>query len=389
MAENTAEMARVPRFFQEPSGSYFLFGPRGTGKSTWLQSNYPETLWFDLLDPEVARAHAARPERLLAAVRGNPDKPRVVIDEIQKVPALLDAVHLLMEEDPKRRFALTGSSARKLRRAGVDLLAGRALVTAMHPFMAAELPAFDLESTLRLGLLPLVWKSPHPEKTLAAYVAVYIREEVQAESLVRSVDSFARFVEAISFSHAAVLSLTDVARECQVSRKTVEGYLSILEDLLLGFRLPVFRRRAQRQMTKRPKFYWFDCGVFAAIRPKGPLDRPSEIGGAALEGLVAQHLRAWIDYSGSDARLFFWRTKSGNEVDFVVYGADVFQAIEVKNSANPQTRDTRSLRSFTQDYPECSTRLLHRGSQALNIEGVRCLPCRDYLRRIIPDQPLP
>lgn len=369
--------------------SYFLFGPRGTGKSTWLGQTYPDALWIDLLVPEVGRAYAARPERLQRLLEGRPETRRVVIDEIQKAPALLEVVHLLMERDRKLHFVLTGSSARKLRRAGVDLLAGRAVVTSLHPFMAAELPHFDLDTALRRGLLPLVWSSKKPDRTLRSYVAVYIREEVQAESLVRKVDSFSRFVEAISFSHAATLNLTEVARECQVSRKTVESYLSILEDLLLAFRLPVFTKRAKRQLTAHPKLYWFDAGVFASMRPRGPLDRPEEIAGAALEGLVAQHLRAWIDYSDADASLYFWRTKSGSEVDFVVYGGDAFYAFEVKNAPRVRKRDTRSLQAFREDYPECQTRLLYRGSEVLEIAGVRCLPCDEYLTRLVPGKPLP
>lgn len=344
---------------------------------------------MERLVTEVARAYSARPERLRQRLESDPETRIVVIDEVQRVPALLKVVHLLIERDRRTRFVLTGSSARKLRREGVDLLAGRALLTSMHPFMAAELPSFDLQAALRLGLLPLVWDSAQPERTLRSYVAVYIREEVQAEGLVRSVDSFSRFVEAISFSHGGVLNLSEVARECQVSRKTVEGYLSIVEDLLLGYRLPVFSRKAQRSLASHPKFYWFDAGVFSSIRPRGPLDRPEEIGGAALEGLVAQHLRAWIDYSNADVSLCFWRTKSGSEVDFVIYGADAFYAIEVTSAAEVRGKDLRSLRGFREEYPQCQSRLLYRGSEPLVIDGIRCEPCESYLRRVVPGEALP
>ncbi len=389
-AKNAGNLATVPRFFEAPSTHFFLFGPRGTGKSTWLRQAYPDALWLDLLRPEVHRQYAARPERLRELIAGNPERPVVVIDEVQKAPVLLDVVHDLIERRSGPRFVLTGSSSRKLKREGVDLLAGRALVRSLHPFLAAELgERFDLDRALRLGLVPLVLGSPEPEETLKSYVALYLREEVQMEGLVRRFDSFARFLEAVSFSHASILNVSEVARECQVSRKTVEGYLEILEDLLLAVRIPVFTKRAQRSLSSHPKFFWFDAGAFAAMRPAGPLDRPEEIGGAALEGLVAQHLRAWIDYSGEDASLSFWRTRSGSEVDFVVYGRGGFWALEVKHSGTIRPGDLRGLKAFREDYPEAELRLLYRGEETREVDGILCLPCEVFLKGLIPGRPLP
>lgn len=294
-------------------------------------------------------------------------------------------VHQLIEERAVRQIVLTGSSARKLKGHGVDLLAGRAVVRTMHPFMAAELgDEFDLDRALLQGLLPVVWDSKSPGDTLAAYAGLYVKEEVQAEALVRDLGGFQRFLEALSFSQASVLNLAEVARECQVSRKTVEGYLGILEGLLLAFRLPVFTRRARRQTTVHPKLYFADVGIFRSLRPAGPLDRAEEIAGAALEGLVAQHLRAWIDYSRSDATLSFWRTRSGSEIDFVLYGSDVFSAIEVKHARDVRRADLRSLLSFGEDYPEAALTLLYRGSDTLEVEGIRCLPCGQFLAALRP-----
>lgn len=379
-------MALLGRFFQPPEASYFLFGPRGTGKSTFLREALADALWVDLLRPELEQRFVARPERLRELVDGEPDAAVVVVDEVQKAPALLNVVHDLLarRERSAPRFVLTGSSARKLRRAGVNLLAGRLLLERMHPFMAAELPSFDLGLALRRGLLPVVWDSDTPDATLAAYVALYVREEVQAEGLVRRLDHFGRFVERVSLSHGAVLNIAEVARETHASRKTVEAYIGILEDLHLAFRLPVFRRRQKRQLTVHPKFYWFDAGVFRSVRPAGPLDRPEEIEGGALEGLVAQHLRAWLDYSGSGASLSFWRTKSGNEVDFVVYGEEGLWAFEVQNSRSVRGRDLRGLRAFQEDYPAAQVRLLYRGEERLEIRGIRCEPCEEYLAAIRP-----
>jgi predicted AAA+ superfamily ATPase len=321
-------------------------------------------------------------------VDGNPERRVVVIDEVQKAPALLDVVHQLAERPRSPRVVLTGSSARKLKRTGVDLLAGRAVVRSLHPFMAAELGTrFDLSLALRQGLIPLVWSAKRPAQTLRAYVALYLREEVQLEGIVRRIEPFARFLEAISFSHAAVLNLAEVARECGVSRKTVEAYLEILEDLLLAFRLPVFTKRAKRHLVAHPKFYWFDAGAFTSMRPAGPLDRPEEIAGAALEGLVAQHLRAWIDYSGEDLSLGFWRTKSGTEVDFVLYGAAGFWAIEVMNATRVRPRDLHGLRAFREDYPDAKALLLYRGRDALEVGGIRCVPVEQFLLRLVPGRP--
>jgi len=371
--------------FQPPQRSFFLWGPRGTGKSTWTRQAYPEALRIDLLEPAVFRGYSARPERLRELVEANPQRRIVVLDEVQKAPELLAVVHALLEEKGARRFVLTGSSARKLKRSGVDLLAGRAVVRSLHPFLAVELGrAFDLEKALTHGLLPLVWNADAPDDVLKAYAALYVREEVQAEGLVRNVGNFSRFLESISFSHASVLTLSNVARECEVERKVVEGYVAILEDLLLAFRLPVFSKRAKRKVSVHPKFYFFDPGVYRSLRPQGPLDRPEEIAGHALEGLVAQHLRAWIAYGGERNRLFFWRTSSGVEVDFVVYGPDGFWAVEVKNSDRVRDEDLRGLRTFLEDYPETRPLLLYRGRERLKRAGVLCLPCTEFLQRLHP-----
>lgn len=383
-------MERVFRFFQDPGTHFFLFGPRGTGKTTWLQAMIPDSLRIDLLLPSEQRLYEARPERLLDLV-GPPGKglKTVVVDEVQRVPQLLPLVHHQIEQRKDLRFILAGSSARKLKRSGVDLLGGRALVRWMPPFMAAELTqAFDLARALRVGMLPLVWQSPDPEDTLHAYLALYIREEVQAEGLVRNLGGFARFTEAISFSQASPLNLAEVSRECGVGRKTVEGYLEVLEDLMLSFRLPVFTRRAQRHLASHPKFFWFDAGVFQAARPAGPLDRPSELAGPALEGLVAQHLKAWNDLGGQRHQLGYWRTKSGSEVDFVVYGPLGFWAIEVKHAREAHRTDTRALRSFLLDYPESQALLLYRGKDILDLDGVMAVPVEDFLLQLRPNRGL-
>lgn len=379
-------MEVIIRFFQAPNKSFFLFGPRGTGKSTWLASHYPEALFIDLLEPDTYRTYLAFPEKLQDYVAANEAIPVFVIDEVQKVPDLLSVVHLLIEKKQHWQFILTGSSARKLKRQGVDLLAGRATLKHMHPFMAAELgKRFSLEKALNYGMLPLIHFSPNPLADLKTYVALYMKEEVQMEGLVRNIDQFARFLEMISFSQASVLNCNNIARDCGVSNKTVENYITILEDLLLAFTLPIFTKKAKRHLTSHPKFYYFDAGVYQAIRPKGPLDHPEEIAGLALETLVAQHLRAWLEYSNKQGEVFFWRTKSGLEVDFIIYGEIGFYAIEVKNSNKIKPEDLRALQEFQKDYETCTLILLYRGKEKIKKGNILCIPIDDFLVKLLPN----
>jgi predicted AAA+ superfamily ATPase len=375
-------MEFIRRFFEPPEGHFFLFGPRGTGKSTFLRHRFPKALFVDLLDPETYRTLQAKPERLREMMEGDPDRRDVVIDEVQKVPQLLSSVHQMIEERKDRRFVLTGSSARTLKRTGVNLLAGRAALRTLHPFMAAELPDFKLEEALSRGTVPLIVDSAQPKD------ALYLKEEVQYEGLVRRIGSFARFLEAASFAHASTLNVSNLARECHVERKTATGFLEVLQDLLLCFQLPVFSKRAQRQTVAHPKFYFFDAGVFRSLRPQGPLDRPQEIDGGALEGLVAQHLRSWIAYSRKDFKLYYWKTRSGSEVDFILYGEGGFWAVEVKNSRAVRPRDVRPLATFKGDYPECRPVLLYRGRERLQVGGIPCRPCEEFLSQLRPDQPI-
>jgi uncharacterized protein len=381
-------MESLPRFLEPPRQSFFLFGPRGTGKSTWLRQALPDAVVVDLLQPDVARDLIARPERLRDIVNATPRNATIVLDEVQRVPDVLNVVHSLIESKDKRRFVLTGSSARKLRRGGVNLLGGRAVVRTLHPFMAGELGALDLVPALRRGLLPLVVAAEKPDDVLRAYASVYLDEEVRMEGWARNAGAFARFLEAVSFSHGSVLNIANVARESQVERKTVAAYIEVLEDLLLSFRVPVFTRRAKRETIAHPKLFIFDAGVYRSVRPRGPLDRPDEIDGAALEGLVAQHLRAWLAYRPADAELFFWRTRSGVEVDFVVYGPAGFWAIEVKNTNRVRPEDMRGLAAFAEDYPQAQLILLYRGARRERHDKIWILPVDRFLEGLRPERTL-
>lgn len=383
-------MAVVTRFLQPPSQGFFLFGPRGTGKSTWLAQMFPLALRIDLLAPELLRAFRARPERLRERIAAEPEAHTIVIDEIQKAPQLLDVVHSLLEEQPELRFVLTGSSARKLKHGAANLLGGRLVSASMPTFMAAELgAAFDLSRALKIGLVPLIWQAADPQANLAAYASLYLQEEVQAEALVRQIGDFGRFLEVISFSQASQLNLASLAREAEIPRKRAESYLLILEDLLISFQLPVFQKRAKRQLVQHHKFFYFDVGVYRSLRPRGPLDSAQEIEGLALETLVAQHLRAFCQLRRQGDSLSFWRTRSGLEVDFVVYGPDLFWAIEVKRSARIDKHDLAGLRAFGVDYPQAKRLLLSFAPETLLIDGIRCEPLEPWLRQLQPNNQNP
>lgn len=384
-----SKLPPISRFLRAPKQSFFLLGPRGTGKSTWLRNQYPDALWIDLLEPDNQRFYGAKPERLRETLKTYPQKKQVVIDEIQKIPELLSLIHAIIEEKQDYQFILTGSSARKLKRAGVDLLAGRAFMLHMHPFMASELKEFfTLEKAVLEGLLPLVWDSDTPHLVLKNYCGLYLKEEIQAEGLVRNIHAYARFLEVISFSHSNQLNTSNIARECDISRTTIDTYLQILIDMLLAFTLPVFTKRAKREVVKHPKFYLFDSGIYHSVRPKGLMDKPEEIAGASLEGLVASHLRAWIDLQQDEYKLSFWRTRTQLEVDFIVYGRNEFCAIEVKNSESLSPKDLHGLLAFCEDYPEAKPVLLYRGTKRRFEKGILILPCEDYLKSLHPDQSL-
>ena len=378
------------RFFKPPDHqSFFLFGPRGTGKTTWLKENYPKAHWVDLIDPEQFRFFLAAPEKLIAVLSEKEKQKTVVIDEVQKVPEILDVVHDLIERKEGYQFIMTGSSARKLRRQGVNLLGGRALLKHMYPFFAKELGSdFKLEKNLYLGMLPIVIDSIQPKEVLKAYAGVYLKEEVQAEGIVRNVGDFARFLEVMSFSHASLLNASNISRECQIPRKTVDSYLSVLQDLLLSFHLDCFRRKAKRALTTHSKFYFFDAGVYSSLRPKSFYDKSEELEGAALEGLVAQHLKAWAESQMENYHLHYWRTHSGNEVNFVLIGPDCFFAIEVKNGTVLHPEDFRGLSAFQEDYPEATPFLLYRGKHLLKERAVLCVPVDEFLLKIDPAEKL-
>lgn len=361
--------------------SFFLFGPRGTGKTLWVKTHFPNAIYLDLLESSLYTDLIANPGKLEEFIpEGFHDW--IVIDEVQKIPQLLNEVHRLIEER-HLCFILTGSSARTLRRKGTNLLAGRALKFSMYPLTAVEMKdAFDLQEALQFGLLPSIQSEADPKKYLSSYVTTYLREEVLQEGLTRNLGGFTRFLETASFSQGSMLNISEISRECSVGRKTVEGYFEILEDLLLSIRLPVFTKRAKRRVVSHPKFYLFDAGVYRAIRPRGPLDSESEALGAATETLFFQNIRAINDYEGHDYELFYWRTASGLEVDFILYGPQGLLAFEVKSSSTVHPDDLRGLLAFKEEYPLAQLFFIYRGERELSIQGIKVIPLEASLKNL-------
>lgn len=379
-------MTYIPRKITPPKGSYFLLGPRGTGKSTWLKRTYPEAVRIDLLLGEEERRFNSFPERLRDLVEAMEPGSTIILDEIQRVPRLLPEVHALIEQKRNIQFIMTGSSTRKLRRSVSDLLGGRALMRQMGPFLASELgKQFSIEKALTTGLIPLIWESSNPEERLRDYLYLYLKEEVQAEGLVRQIGDFSRFLEVASFSYASVWTTTDISRESSVKRGTVDNYLQILEDLFLAFSLPVFSRRAKRRLITHQKFYFFDVGVYRIVRPRGILDSSQEIEGMALEGLVAQHLRSWVLSQQEPHSLSFWRTQTKLEVDFIVYGPRGFWAIEVKRSPNLGPDDVRALLAFKEEYPEAQCFFVTPCKHRESYRGFPVIPMDEFLLNIAPE----
>ena len=358
--------------------SIFIFGPRGTGKTSWLKETCKNTLYFDLLNSQIYTELLGNPSLIESRIP-TAYSNWVIIDEIQKIPALLNEVHRLIESK-KIKFILTGSSARSLRKKGVNLLAGRAFTSHMHPLIAEEIGSeFDLSRALTTGLLPMAYKSNRYQRYLSAYVETYLKEEVLQEALTRNINLFARFLSAAAFSQGGVLSYTDIAREIGTTRQTVCNFFDILEDLLISSRLPVFSKRAKREVIAQNKFYYFDVGVYLSLRPKGPLDLPSELRGAALETLFLQHLRAMNDYYFLGYEIYFWRTKSQLEVDFILYGEKGLLAFEIKNNTRINTKEFKSLKVFKTDYPIAECYMIYMGDRSYFEDDIQVMPMQKVL----------
>ncbi|MGH9162753.1 MAG: ATP-binding protein [Vicinamibacteraceae bacterium] len=361
-----------------PGKSAFLWGPRRVGKSFWIRETFPESPLIDLLQSDVFEEYASRPA-LLRERFGERNGPLVIIDEVQKLPQLLDEVHWLIE-NRKRSFLLTGSSARKLRRGHANLLAGRAWRRHMMPLCAAELPDLDLERAMVSGLLPPHYLSSHPLEELRAYVGDYLREEVAGEAAVRSLPSFAEFLRVAALTTSELLNYANVARETGVSPKVVRTYFDILEDTWLGFRVAPWRRVKRRRLIETEKFYLFDVGVSNYLARRRPVPGSFEFG-KSFEHWVLMELRAWQAYRQPDVEISFWRTAGGQEVDFII--GDMELAVEIKGSARVHEGDLRSLVALREEWKvrRAVVVSLERTARRTD-DGIEVLPWRVFVDRL-------
>jgi predicted AAA+ superfamily ATPase len=380
-----ADPSYIRRRLTPPAQSFFLFGPRGAGKSTWVREELPGAQRIDLLDEARYQSYLAYPGQFADELRALPAGSTVCVDEIQRVPNILNEVHRFIEER-RMRFVLCGSSARKLKQQGTNLLAGRAVRRQLHPFVPAELgEAFDLKRILTYGSLPVIWQSPSPRDALIAYAQMYLREEIQAEALVRSLPGFARFLPIAALFHGQTLNTASLARDAEVARTTVNGYLDILDDTLLTFRLPAYEARMRVREKKHPKLFWVDAGIVRAIRRH--LGEPStEEIGALFEGWVANLLRTHGDYDDElFDEWFYWAPAEAarTEVDFVLRRGRDWLAIEAKSGTKAGPDTLRGLRAI-RDLPRLARRVLvHQGRRSsVTSDGIEVWPVARLLEAL-------
>jgi predicted AAA+ superfamily ATPase len=355
--------------------SVFLFGPRQTGKSTLVRQTLPDAAVYDLLEADTFHQLSTHPEHLRQTLE--PGRRIVVIDEIQKCPPLLDEVHLLIERNRSLRFVLTGSSARKLKRGGANLLAGRARVARLHPLVSAEISGDRLLDRINHGGLPAFLDAAEPRQDLRAYVGTYLQEEIQAEGLTRSIGNFGRFLEVAGLTNGEQINFTAVASDAGLAPSTVREHYRILEDTLVGEQLPAFRRTRTRKPVATARFYFFDVGVANTLRRTGAIEPGSDAYGRALEHLVFLELRAWLDYEQRDDPLTYWRSQSQLEVDFLVGDA---VAIEVKAKSRVSFRDCKGLLALAEEVPlRRKLVICHEPRRRREDNGVEILPVREFL----------
>lgn len=358
-----------PRFLSAPAGSFFLLGIRGVGKSTWARAAFPDAHVVDLLDERRFNALAAAPGTFADEIRALPARRVVVVDEVQRLPALLNEVHRAIE-DTRRRFVLLGSSARRLKTASTNLLAGRAALRTMLPLQPDELGRdFDLDRVLTFGSIPVVWQAAEPRAALDAYVQLYVREEIRAEALVRNLPAFLRFLPVAALFHGQVINISGLARDAATSRTTIEGYVEILEETLLATRLPAFESRLRARERKHPKLYWVDPGLVRAAKQQlGEVT--AEERGPLFEGVVLSLLRA----HNVEGRLFdeiaYWSPaqSAATEVDFVLRRGRDHLAVEVKHQSRTGPELTGGLRAIA-ELPRLVRRVaVYRGRQVLRTD---------------------
>ncbi len=359
--------------------SLFLWGARQTGKSTLLKELFPNALWFDLLLSNEYEKLNKNPEILRETILANLSVSPVIIDEIQRIPTLLNEVHWLISNH-NVRFIMCGSSPRKILRSGANLLGGRALRYELYPLISVEIPDFDLLKALNNGLLPKHYDAKNPSKLISAYIGSYLRDEIVAEARIRNVSSFSRFLEVAALTNGEMVNYANIASDCGVSATTIKEYFQILEDTLIGRYLPSFQKRPKRRVITAPKFYLFDVGITNFLLNRSRIEKGTELFGKAFEHFIYQEIYAHSKYSEKNYPIYYWRTASQLEIDFVLGDNEV--AIEVKSTEQANVRHLKGLKAFSEEYDVKKSILISNDPLPRLVDNILILPWKVFLERL-------
>lgn len=359
--------------------SVFLWGARQTGKSTLLKSLFPQAQYYDLLLPDVYSRLQRRPDLLIQELDQANQDSVVIIDEVQMLPQLLNAVHWLIV-NRNLRFLLCGSSARKLKRLGANMLGGRAVKRQLYPLVSSEIPDFNLVKAVNNGMLPRHYLINDPWNRLEGYIGNYLQQEIEAEALTRNLNSFSRFLEAAALTNGEMVNYNNIATDCGISANTVKGYFEILQDTMVGYLLPAFGKAQKRRIIKSPKFYFFDVGIVNYLCNRRKMEPGSVDFGHALEHLIFQEMMAYLSYAHQRKGLSYWRTTSGYEVDLVYGDAEV--AIEIKSTKEVQPRHLKGLKAFCDEHPAARAIIVSLDVACRTMNQVEVWPVTQFLKAL-------
>lgn len=360
-------------------GSAFLFGARQTGKSTFLEQQFPDSVYIDLLDGDLKRRFRERPALLYEMLQDKDPETIIIIDEIPEVPELLNEVHRLIQKK-HLKFVLCGSSARKLKRKGYNTLGGRAIPCYFYPFVTAELNDLDLDKALLYGLIPPHYLAKNPSRLLSGYIDVYLKEEIKEEALSRNIEVFQRFMTVAALTSSEIVNYTNIATDCGVSAKTIKEYFSILEDTLIGYMIPAYTKSVKRKLTQAPKFYYFDVGVYNYLMNRTSLAAGTPEYGHAFEHFVVQEIKAYLGYNHCSKALSYWHTYSNKEIDLVIGDAEI--GIEIKSADDIQTKHLSNFKDYHDEYPDSRCILVSRDKLTRRHDYIEIIYIFDFLKML-------
>jgi predicted AAA+ superfamily ATPase len=372
-------ISRILNLNNAYNDSTFVWGARQVGKTTLIKETYPNAVYYDLLQAKDFERLQRNPSLLGEDLATLNSGETVVIDEVQKIPQLLDEVHSLIFSK-NIRFILSGSSPRKLKRHKANLLGGRALKEILYPLISAEIPDFDIHKAVRYGMLPRHYLVSDPWKRLGAYIGVYLNEEIREEALSRQLRTFSQFMEIAAFSNGEVVIYKNIAQDCGIDYRTVKDYFEILVDTLVGYMLPSFTRTKKRRTVQAPKFYYFDVGIANYLRNRRNIQLGSVDFGHAFEHFIIQELIAYLGYNAIEEQLSYWRTSSGYEVDAVIGNGRI--ALEIKSVEEIQSRHLKGLKAFQEEFPESRLIAVSFDSRPRITNGIEVYPATDFLKKL-------